>query len=71
MAIFHHLWKVRQSYWNHLYDALGYSMKACKASFIFLMNGLYPDLWEYEGGMIIQEIFTTIENKKRKLQGYL
>ncbi len=64
--MFHHLLKAKQSYWSHLYDALGYSILSLKASFVFLVHGIYPDLWEWEGGLIIQKIFITIENKKRK-----
>lgn len=64
-----HLQKVRQSYCEHLCDALVYAGMAFQAGFIFIAHGFYPDLWEYDGGMMIQKISIKIENKRRKIMG--
>ena len=68
--MFEHTRRVRQTYCEHLYDAIGYSMASLKASFVFLVHGIYPDIWEYDGSMIIQSIHEKIQNKKRNLMNF-
>ncbi len=69
--MFVHLKKVKQSYFEHFWDAMKYAGMAFQAGFYFMIHGIYPDMCEWEGGMMIQKLFTIIENKKRKLvNGY-
>jgi hypothetical protein len=64
---FNHLLKIKQSYFQHLFDALSFSFISLKASFIFLIHGLYPDIFETKGGELIENIYLTIQKKKREL----
>ncbi len=67
MCKFRHLERIRQTYKEHFEDALTYSFLSMKASCIFLIHSLYPDIYENEGGEIIKEINFRIEKKKRML----
>ncbi len=68
---FQHLKKAKQTYFEHFIDSSYYSYLALKASFIFLMHAIYPDSFEFEGGLIIKDLHRIIEYKKSKINNIL
>lgn len=64
---FPHLKKAKQTYSQHLLDSLYFSFQSFKASIIFLIHGIYPELYEFEGGFIIKHLNKIIEYKKLKM----
>jgi hypothetical protein len=68
---FQHLKKAKQTYFEHFVDSTYFSFLALKASFIFLIHGIYPDSFEFEGGLIIKDLHKTIEDKKSKINRVL
>jgi len=62
-----HLLKVKQTYIEHLYDALYYSYLSFKASICFFIHSLFPDLFEFDGSRIVKELNNILEEKKAKL----
>jgi hypothetical protein len=64
---FKHLKYVKQGYFEHLFDSLYYSITSLKASIYFFINGLYPDLFEFNGSNEIQNLNTSITNKILKI----
>jgi hypothetical protein len=64
---FTHLKFVKQGYYEHLIDAFGYSFTSLKASIYFLIHGLFPDFFEFNGSNEIQNLNTVLTNKKLKI----
>ncbi len=52
---------------EHFRDAITYSIMALRASCIFFIHGLYPDIYEKEGGELIKQIDYKIEQKKKMI----
>ena len=67
MIKFHHLDQVNQTYLTHFYDAISYSYISMKASFCFFVHSIYPDLFEYEGSQLIENLNNILIEKKKKL----
>jgi hypothetical protein len=64
---FKHLEFVKQSYFEHLTDALSYSFASFKASVYFFIHGFWPDLFEFDGSKQIEDLNKILVYKKSKL----
>lgn len=62
-----HLDDIRQTYLEHLYDALGYSLRSFASGFIFLIHGVFPDRLVVDGSNMIAELNSILIIKKKKL----
>ena len=67
MIKFCHLEKVNQNYLTHFNDAIFYSFISMKASFCFFIHSIYPDLFEFDGSQIIENLNNILIEKKKKL----
>lgn len=67
MFRFKHLNLVKQTYFEHFFDAISYSYMASKASFYFLIHSLWPDLFEFDGSKQIEKLNAILVHKKNKL----
>ncbi len=64
---FRHLNDIRQSYIEHMRDALTYSFMAGKATICFLIHAIYPDFLVCDGSETIRSLYLLIEDKKRSI----
>ncbi len=67
MLNFKHLEKAKQTYFQHFLESSYFSFLALKASFIFIFHAIYPDSFEFDGGLIIKDLNKLIEDKKAKI----
>lgn len=65
---FTHLTIAKQTYFDHLQDALYYSFLSLKASCLFFIHGLFPDIFETAGSDQIQNIYMKILNKYKNIK---
>jgi len=65
--MFSHLRLVKQSYFEHFFDAISYSFMAFKASFCFFVHSIWPDLFEFDGSNLIARLNAILADKKRRL----
>ena len=59
-----HLTKVKQTYWEHFFDAISYSFIAFKAVFYFFVHAIFPDVFEFNGSREIANLNNILVNKK-------
>ena len=64
---FRHLDEIRQSYIEHMKDALTYSFMAGKATICFFIHAIYPDIMICDGSETIRSLYLLIEEKKRRI----
>jgi hypothetical protein len=64
---FSHLLKINQTYFDHLIDALSFSVISAKACFYFFIHGIYPDIFEFNGSDEIKKLNEILIQKKLKL----
>ena len=71
---FRHLKYVKQGYFEslllqrkHLIDAFSYSFISLKASIYFFIHGFYPDLFEFDGSIQINNLNTILTDKKKRI----
>lgn len=64
--MFHHLKIVKQTYLEHLYNAISYSFISCKASYFFFIHAIFPDLFEFNGSREIERLHNILIDKKDK-----
>ena len=57
-----HLEDVRMGYFTHLKNALYYSFESCTSGIIFLIHGLYPDIFVTTGSTKITNLSKRIAN---------
>lgn len=62
-----HLEDLNQTYFEHLKDAIGYSIKSFTAGFIFLIHGFFPDILVTNGSDTISELNNILIIKKKML----
>ena len=65
--MFVHLKKVNQTYFEHLLNAMFYSYLALKASFYFFIHSLIPDLFEYDGSILIYQLNKILNSNHQDL----
>lgn len=63
---FRHLQDINQTYLEHLKDSLWYSLFSLRACIVFLIHGIYPDIFETEGSDTIFHISGMIHEKYNK-----
>jgi len=63
---FNHLKENNQSYFTHFKDALFYSFCSLKASFCFLVHGLYPDMLIFTGSKEIEKLNLNLRKNLKK-----
>jgi hypothetical protein len=61
-----HLEDVKMSYFTHMRHAFIYSLKSGIASIIFVIHGIYPDVFTQMGYVLTKEIVDEIEELKEK-----
>ena len=67
--MFSHLTRVKQTYWQHFFDAISYSFMAFKASVCFFIHAIWPDLFEFDGSNMIANLNAILVAKKRAIFG--
>jgi hypothetical protein len=65
--MFLHLKYVKQTYFEHLLDAISYSFMAFKASGYFFIHAYWPDIFEFNGSKQIEELNNIITDKRNKI----
>lgn len=51
-----HLQKIGMGYFQHMYQAFLYSFTAFEAGIVFFIHGLFPDIFETTGSVIINNL---------------
>jgi hypothetical protein len=59
-----HLEDVKQTYFEHLIDSLKYATISFSAGVIFIIHGLFPDILNYAGSELINNLNILLENKR-------
>ena len=65
--IFEHLRESRMSYCQHLYNAITYSLKSFIISVIFLIHGIYPDIFKTTGSEMTNDLLLCIRKNNHNL----
>lgn len=65
---FKHLQDVDQSYFEHLKDSLYYCYLSLKASYYFLLHGIYPDIYTSAGSRQIYDLYIVILEKYKEME---
>lgn len=58
-----HLEKNKQTYYEHFYDSMSYSLLAFKASFYFFIHAFIPESFQTNGSNTIFKLNDTIKSK--------
>lgn len=66
MFEFNHLQKIKQHYLEHFCEAMSYSFMSLRASCYFFVHSFYPDLFEFDGSMQIEQLNKLLMDKKMK-----
>ena len=66
--MFSHLERVNQSYSQHFFDAILFSLIAFKASMYFFVHALWPDIFEVQGSREIDNLKNILDYKRRKFE---
>ena len=61
-----HLEDVKMEYFTHMYYAFTYALKSACASVIFVIHGIYPDIFTQMGYVLTKEIVDQIEDLKKE-----
>lgn len=64
---FIHLKYVKQTYSEHFFDAMLFSLIALKASFYFFVHALWPDVFEFNGSIELEKLNQILISKRREL----
>ena len=64
-----HLTRVKQTYWEHFFDAILFSFIAFKASLYFFVHAIFPDLFEFDGSREIDKLNSILGIKRRSIFG--
>jgi hypothetical protein len=59
-----HLSDLKMTYFEHLWGALGYSVQAFSAGFVFMLHGIFPECCVYTGSNIIHDLNNKVQTKK-------
>lgn len=60
-----HLNDIKMTYFQHLFYALGYSLKSFTATIIFIFHGIFPDYCIYTGSTIIQNLHNDLKTHRQ------
>jgi hypothetical protein len=60
-----HLNENNQTYFEHLRDAWGYSLRSGLAMAFFFVHGLFPFTFEHTGSDLVKEIQDIVDEKQR------
>lgn len=63
-----HLDDAKQTYFEHMHNALYYSFTSFYAGIIFAFHGIFPDLLIFNGSDTIAELNQILVEKKKKLK---
>ena len=66
MFDFKHLECVQESYFEHFCRGITYSFMSCRAGFYFLVHSFYPDVFEFDGSVEIDNLNKILTEKKIK-----
>ena len=61
-----HLESVKMGYFSHMYHAFKYSLKSACASIIFVIHGIYPDVFTHMGYVLVKQVVDEIDDHKSK-----
>ena len=62
-----HLSDVKMTYCEHLFSALGYSVQAFIAGFVFIFHGIFPECCVHTGSNIISDLNNKVQIKKYRI----
>jgi hypothetical protein len=62
-----HLSDINMTYCDHLFSALGYSVQAFSAGFIFILHGIFPECCVYTGSKIINDLNNKVQTQKYRI----
>ena len=62
-----HLNDVKMTYCEHLFGALGYSVQAFSAGFVFIFHGIFPEYCVHTGSNIINTLHSEVQIKKYRI----
>ncbi len=57
-----HLSSVKMGYFSHMLHAFKYAAKSAVASFIFVIHGIYPDVFTHMGYVLVREVVDEIDS---------
>lgn len=62
-----HLEDINQTYFEHMTDALSYSITSFYAGIIFALHGVFPNFFVFTGSNTIAKLNGILVEKKKKL----
>lgn len=65
-SFINHPKSINESYFEHLYQAIGISLKLCKTAIIALIHGIFPFICIHSASNNIEDLYKQTKNRRNK-----